>query len=64
MNGITRTQEEAMNVIEIDCPWCAAAATIEAGPTGTGAASFVCVDCSIGVELAPDPAAPVIARAA
>ena len=64
MNGITRTLEEAMNVIEIDCPWCAAEATIEAGPTGTGAATFVCPSCSIGVELAPDPTTLVVARAA
>ena len=61
MNG--PTLEEAMNVFEIDCPWCAAEATIEAGPTGTGAATFVCTSCSIGVELAPDPTT-LVARAA
>jgi hypothetical protein len=64
MNGITRTLEEAMNVIEIDCPWCAAEATIEAGPAGTAAARFVCASCSIGIELAPDPITVVAARAA
>ena len=64
MNGITRTLEEAMNVFDIDCPWCAGEATIEAGPTGTGAATFVCPSCSIGVELAPDPITVVAARAA
>jgi hypothetical protein len=64
MNGHTRTLEEAMNVMDIDCPWCAAAATIGAGPTGTGAATFVCATCSIGVELAPDPTPVVVARAA
>ncbi len=53
-----------MNVIEIDCPWCAAEATIEAGPAGTGAATFTCPSCSIGVELAPDPSVTAIARAA
>ena len=64
MNGITRTLEEAMNVIEIDCPWCAAEATIEAGPTASGAATFICRECSIGVELAPDPIHVVVTRAA
>ena len=44
MNGITRTREEAMNTIEIDCPWCAAEATVEAAATRTGAATFVCTD--------------------
>jgi hypothetical protein len=63
MNGITRTLEEAMNVMEIDCPWCAGEATVEAGPTGPGAATFVCSSCSIGVELAPDPVV-IVARAA
>jgi hypothetical protein len=63
MNGNTRTLEEAMNLMDIACPWCAAEATIEAGPTGTGVATFVCPSCSIGVELAPDPIA-VVARAA
>jgi hypothetical protein len=62
MNG--PTLEEAMNVFEIDCPWCAAEATIEAGPIGTAAAMFVCPSCSIGVELAPDPTPVVVARAA
>ena len=66
MNGITRTLEEAMNVMDIDCPWCAAEATIEAGPTatGAGAATFICRVCSIGVELTPDPIIVVAARAA
>jgi hypothetical protein len=63
MNGITRTLEGAMNVIEIDCPWCAAEATIEPGRAGT-TATFVCANCSIGVELAPDPITVVAAQAA
>jgi predicted RNA-binding Zn-ribbon protein involved in translation (DUF1610 family) len=64
MNGTTRTHEEAMNAIEIDCPWCAAAATIETAATRTGAATFVCPDCLVRVEMAPDPTAPAIALAA
>lgn len=61
MNGITRTREEAMNAMDTDCPWCAAEATVE---TQGGVATFVCTDCSVRVELAADPAARVIARAA
>lgn len=53
-----------MNTLEIDCPWCAAEATIETAATRTGVATFVCADCMVRVELAPDPSVPVIARAA
>jgi len=64
MNGITRTHEDAMNTLEIDCPWCAAEATVEGAATQTGAATFVCTECLVRVELAPDPAARVVALAA
>ena len=64
MNRITRTREEAMNTIEIDCPWCAAEATVESAATRTGAATFVCTECQVRVDLAPDPAPRVVALAA
>jgi transposase-like protein len=64
MNGPTRTLEEAMNVLHVDCPWCAAEATIENPATRPGDATFVCPDCSVSVELAPDPAPILVARAA
>ena len=58
MNRITRTREDAMNTIEIDCPWCAAEATVES------AATFVCTECLVRIDLAPDPAPRVVALAA
>ena len=64
MNRITRTREEAMKTIEIDCPWCAAEATIETAATPTGAATFVCTECLVRVDLAPDPAPRAVALAA
>jgi len=63
MNGITRTHEDAMNTFEIDCPWCAAEATVESA-VRTGAATFVCTECLVRVDLAPDPAPRAVALAA
>ena len=53
-----------MNAMEIDCPWCAAEATIETRAAPTGAATFVCADCMVRVEMAPDPTSTRIALAA
>ncbi len=64
MKSITRSHEETTAVIDIDCPWCTAEATIETGATGAGVATFVCRACSIGVELAPDPVTIAVALAA
>jgi len=55
--------------MDIECPWCAAPATIaivdpgatNADPTG---GAFSCPACAIRVDLAPDPAPTPIARAA
>jgi hypothetical protein len=64
MNGITRTHEEAMNTFEIHCPWCAGEATVEAPATQAGVATFVCTECLVRVDLAPDPAPHAVALAA
>lgn len=64
MNCITRTHEGTTTVMNIDCPWCAAEATIQTGATGPAIATFVCTDCSIGVELASDPVTLAVALAA
>lgn len=53
-----------MNAMEIDCPWCAGEGTVETGATQAQVATFVCPDCMVRVELAPDPSVAVTARAA
>lgn len=55
-------QESA--VMTVECPWCAAEATIEPATTGATAATFVCVACSVSVGLAPEPRTAPVARAA
>jgi hypothetical protein len=47
-------------MMHVECPWCAGPATVEAGATG----AFECADCAIRVEIAPDPAHELVARAA
>ena len=55
-------QENA--VMTVDCPWCAAEATIEPAATAPVAATFTCVACSVSVSMAPDIRTTPIARAA
>ena len=46
---------------EPDCPWCSGPMTVVADPSSD---TLACPTCSIVVELAPDPVAREIARAA
>ena len=61
MNG-PEMQLETMTMVNLDCPWCGAAANLV--PTNTPASRSVanadatelhCPDCAITVALAPDP---------
>lgn len=52
-------QESA--VMTVECPWCAAEATIE---TERPIAAFICATCAVTVELAADPEAAVVGLAA
>ncbi len=50
-----------MNSFEIDCPWCAGEARVQADGQ---AAVLDCATCSIVVGLADDPSVGSIAKAA
>jgi hypothetical protein len=47
-------------MMNVECPWCAEPATVEAGEAG----EFSCAGCAIRVELAPEPISEPVARAA
>lgn len=47
-------------MMHVECPWCAGSATVEVA----GGGEFSCADCSITVELAPEPIAEAVALAA
>jgi len=47
-------------MMHVECPWCDGPATVDAGAGG----EFACADCSIRVELAPEPVREPVARAA
>jgi hypothetical protein len=46
-------------MFSVECPWCDGPATIE-----IAADAFDCAECAIRVELAPQPTAEPVARAA
>ena len=47
-------------MMHVECPWCAGSATVEVAGSG----EFNCADCSIAVELAPEPLGEPVAVAA
>jgi hypothetical protein len=51
--------KEMHHMVTLDCPWCDGPMALEAG-----AADASCDECSVRVELAPDPLPATIARAA
>jgi hypothetical protein len=57
----TASREVDMNSFEIDCPWCAGEARVQADGQ---AAVLDCATCSIVVGLADDPSVGSIAKAA
>jgi hypothetical protein len=56
--NVTGVESSAM--INIECPWCAGTATVEVADGD----EFSCTACSIRVEIAPDPLAEPLDRAA
>ena len=48
-------------MIDVECPWCAGSATVE---IADGDEAFSCAGCAIRVEIAPEPVAELVARAA
>jgi hypothetical protein len=48
-------------MINVECPWCAGSATVE---VADGGEAFSCAACAIQVEIAPEPVAEPVARAA
>jgi predicted RNA-binding Zn-ribbon protein involved in translation (DUF1610 family) len=61
MNG-PEMQQESMTMVNLDCPWCGAAASLVPANTPASrsvasdeAAEMHCPDCAITVALAPDP---------
>jgi hypothetical protein len=47
-------------MMTVECPWCAGPATVEVAESD----EFSCSGCSVRVEMAPDPVAEPVARAA
>lgn len=47
-------------MISIECPWCTGMATLDIEEGST----FQCALCAIDLEIAPDPVAEPVARAA
>ena len=47
-------------MMHVECPWCGGPAAVEVAGDG----EFSCTDCSISVELAPEPIADTVALAA
>jgi uncharacterized Zn finger protein (UPF0148 family) len=55
---LATTESPAM--INVECPWCAGAATVEVADGDV----FECAACAIRVEIAPEPSAEPLVLAA
>jgi hypothetical protein len=57
--------QESAAMVEIECPWCAAAAELVAGEPAVGRPDALeCAACGVRVEVAGGPIVREIARAA
>jgi transcription elongation factor Elf1 len=59
-----RTNQEVAAMVQLECPWCAGAASFVEVPSEAGSGAVDCADCGVRVDLAPDPVVTELALAA